>query len=78
MNGAAIPIGFYVRLPKAQANGSLPLADLPAWEICCQEIHPIDESGIELGERVLATGLTLRQAWTAMVALASPRRESKL
>ena len=76
MNGS-LPIGLYVRLASTGTNWSLPSVDIPAWENYRQEIQPSGENGIELVEQVVATGLTLRGAWAAMVALATPLKENQ-
>ena len=76
MSGSSSPIGLYVRLASTHTTWSLPTADSPAWEICRQEIQLAGGNGIGLVEQVLATGLTLRGAWAAMVALANPPKEN--
>jgi hypothetical protein len=76
MNGSSTPIGFYIRLANPQPNLSLPTAVIPDWEICRQEIQASDQDGIKLVEQVLATRLTLRKAWAAMLAIATPRKEN--
>ena len=76
MSGSSSPIGLYVRLASTHTAWSIPTANIPAWEICCQEIQLVRGNRIRLVEKVLATGMTLRGAWAAMVALANPSKEN--
>jgi len=69
MSDPSFQLGLYVRLSSPHTNWSLPTAEIPAWEICRQEIQPLSGGGISLVENVLATGMTLRAAWAAMIAL---------
>jgi len=76
VNETTIPIGYYVRHSDVHPDEGLPLADIPAWELCRQVIQLSDQDGIKLNEEILATGLTLRKAWAVMVAIANPRKEN--
>jgi hypothetical protein len=57
MSGSSLPVyvGIYVRFTPTGTNWSLPMADIPAWEVCRQELHR-SEDGLEL---VVVNGLTL-------------------
>jgi hypothetical protein len=70
MSGSSLPVyvSLYVRFTPTGANWSLPMADIPAWEVCRQELHR-SEDGLELVEQVIVNGLTLRGAWAAVVAI---------
>jgi hypothetical protein len=70
MSAFSLPVfvALYVRFTPTGTNWSLPLADIPAWEVCRQELHR-SEDGVELVEQVIVNGLTLRGAWAAVVAI---------
>ena len=70
MSGFSLPVfvGLYVRFVPTGTNWSLPMADIPAWEVCRQELHS-SEDGLELVEQVIVNGLTLCGAWAAVVAI---------
>jgi len=70
MSGFPLPVfvGLYVRFTPTGTNWSLPMADIPAWEVCRQELHR-SEDELELVEQVIVNGLTLRGAWAAVVAI---------
>ncbi len=68
MSGLSIPLSLYVRLADTGSNWNLHPADIPAWEICRQEIRQAGDQ-IDLTERVVLSGLTLRGAWSAIVVL---------
>jgi hypothetical protein len=76
MNETTIPIGFFVRPSATRMYGSLPPAETPDWEIWRQAIQASDLKEIKLVEEILATGLTLREAGAAMVAIATPRKKN--
>ena len=61
-------VGLYVRFVPTGTTWSLPMADIPAWEVCRQELHR-SEVGLGLVEQVIVNGLTLRGAWAAFVAI---------
>jgi hypothetical protein len=44
------------------------MADIPAWEVCRQELTRSDDS-LELVKQVIVNGLTLRGAWATVVAI---------
>ncbi|MGD0753314.1 MAG: pilus assembly protein TadG-related protein [Anaerolineales bacterium] len=71
-----LPIGFYVRPSATRMYGSLPPADAPDWEIWRQALQASDLKEIKLVEEILATGLTLREAGVAMVAITAPRKKN--
>ena len=71
-----LPIGFYVRPSATRMYGSLPPADAPDWEIWRQALQASDLKEIKLVEEILATGLTLREAGAAMVAITTPRKKN--
>ena len=70
MSGFSLPVfvALYVRFTPTGTNWSLPMADIPAWEVCRQELHS-SEDGLELVAQVIVNGLTLRGAWAAVVAI---------
>jgi len=70
MSGFSLPVfvGLYVRFTPTGTNWSLPLADIPTWEVYRQELY-CSEYGLELVEQVIVNGLTLRGAWAAVVAI---------
>ena len=70
MSGFSLPVfvGLYVRFVPTGTTWSLPMSDIPAWEVCRQELHR-SEDGLELVEQVIVNGLTLRGAWAAVVAI---------
>jgi len=70
MSGFSLPVfvGLYVRFTPTGTNWSLPMADIPAWEVCRQDLLR-SEDGLELVEQVIVNGLTLRGAWSAVVAI---------
>jgi len=70
MSGFSLPVfvSLYVRFTPTGTSWSLPMADIPAWEVCRQELHR-SEDGLELVEQVIVNGLTLRGAWAAVVAI---------
>ena len=76
MNENLIPIGFYVRPSAKRIYGSMPPAEAADWEIWRQAIQPSNLDEIKLVDEILATGLTLRSAWAAMVAIGAPRKEN--
>ena len=76
MNASAKTIGFYIRPANTGAEGQLPPAEAPQWEIIRQSIRIAEQGGIELVEDVFAIGLTLRLAWEAMAAIANPHKEN--
>jgi hypothetical protein len=64
------PIGLYLRPASTGTNGRSSPAGIPSWEVCRQEIRSTGHgSEIELVVQVLATGLTLCAAWSALTAL---------
>ena len=67
-SSALVFVGLYVRFTPTGTNWSLPMADIPAWEVCRQELHR-SVDGLELVEQVIVNGLTLRGAWAAVVAI---------
>jgi pyrimidine operon attenuation protein/uracil phosphoribosyltransferase len=75
MSKTPVSIDFYIRPSGSRIYRSIPLADDPDWEIWRQAIQVSKRDGISLVEEVLATGLTLRKAWAAMVAIANPKQE---
>ena len=70
MSGFSLPVfvGLYVRFTPTGANWSLPMADIPAWEVCRQELHRSEE-GLELVEQIIVNRLTLRGACAAVLAI---------
>ena len=67
-SSALVFVGLYVRFTLTGTNWSLPMADIPAWEVCRQDLHHSEE-GLELVEQVIVNGLILRGAWAALVAI---------
>jgi hypothetical protein len=70
MSGFSLPVfvSLYVRFTPTGTNWSLQMADIPAWEVCRQQLNR-SEDGLELVEQVIVNGLTLRGAWAAVVAI---------
>jgi len=70
MSGFSLPVfvGLYVRFNPDRHELDPAMADIPAWEVCRQELHR-SEDGLELVEQVIVNGLTLRGAWAAVVAI---------
>jgi hypothetical protein len=75
MNEPLPPIGFYVRHSSGRLTGTLRAAASPTWELRRQAIQVSAEGETCLVDQLLATGLTLRNAWAAMIAIARPRSE---
>ena len=70
MSGFSLPVfvALYVRFTPTGTLWSLPLADIPAWDVCRQQLRR-SEDGLELVEQVIVNGLPLRGAWDAVVAI---------
>jgi hypothetical protein len=76
MNQPSAPIGFYVRHSSGRLTGTLRTAESPSWELRRQAIQVSEDGAVRLVDELLATGLTLRNAWAAMLAIAAPRKEN--
>ncbi len=76
MNEPSGPIGFYVRHSSGRLTGTLRAAASPSWELRRQAIWLSENGEPQLVDQLLATGLTLRNAWAAMVAINTPRKET--
>ncbi len=76
MNETVPPIGFYVRHSSGRLTGTLRAASSPTWELRRQAIQVCPDGEARLVDQLLATGLTLRNAWAAMLAIARPKNET--
>jgi len=70
MDASPVLTSIFVRLTDIPANSNLSPAEARAWQVCRQEIRPVNEDRkedqLELVEQVVASGLTLDAAWQAM------------